>query len=126
MNDLVLYAYALSAMIEMVVLEYVIRQVDFDSLNRKDPEWVRWSRRGTFLAGQVYLVITVVCGWFTVWSPSWFDVGLIWAGIFILSVNIVSLYLRQPPFSGSGYREFEVRYMPTPLRRLISILRRHP
>jgi len=122
MNDLVLYAYAVSAMIEMVILECVIRQVDYDSINRKDPEWVRWSRRGTFLAGQVYLVVTVICAWFEVWRPSWFVVGLIWAGILILGVNIVSLYLRQPPFNG-GYRHVIVQSL-IPLRRLTAIFRR--
>lgn len=120
MNDLVFYVYAVSVMVEMIVLECVIRQVDHDWLNNKDPEWVKWARRSTFLAGQVYLVITVVCAWFSVWSL-WLVVGLVWAGTFILGVNIVSLYLRGPTITG-GYRAF-VGYVVVPLRRVMGVFR---
>jgi hypothetical protein len=123
MDDLVLYMYAISAMIEMVMLEFVIRQVDF-SIVRRDRDWVSWARRGAFLVGQVYLFLTVVRAWFLFWQPSWEVVGLIWAGILILSVNIVSLY-HQTPFNGNGYRHFVTQSI-APLRRMVEIFRRRP
>jgi len=106
MNNFVFYVYAFSVMVEMIVLESVIRQVDFDWLNNRDPEWVRWARRSTFLAGQIYLVITVIRAWFGFWVPTWDSIGLIWAGIFILSVNVISLHLRLPPKISGGYKTF--------------------
>lgn len=110
MNDLVFYVYAFSVMAEMIMLEIVIRQVDF-SIVRRDQNWVSWGRRGAFLAGQIYLVVTVVRAWFLFWQPSWEAVGLIWAGNLILSMNVISLY-HQTPRSAGGYRRSFIRSLP--------------
>ncbi len=121
MNNIVFYVYSISAMIEMVILECVIRQVDYDWLNNKDKEWVRWARRSTFLAGQGYLLVTIIRGWFLFWVPVWDDIGLLWAGILILGVNVISLNHRQPPLKQDGYRP---NMIISPIRQLKIMLRR--
>jgi hypothetical protein len=108
-------------MIQMVILECVIRQVDYDWLNNRDREWVRWARRSTFLAGQGYLFITVVLAIYDVWQPSLVVVGLIWAGIFILGVNVISLNHRQPPLKEDGYRRV---INQLPIRNLMTMFRK--
>jgi hypothetical protein len=122
MNDLVLYVYAVSAGIEMVVLEFVIRQVDF-SIVRRDLGWVSWARRGAFAIGQLYLFFTAVRALLSFWQPSWDVVGLIWAGILILSVNIVSLYYQTPNDNGNGYWSHVAQSM-VPIRWLSARFRR--
>jgi hypothetical protein len=123
MNDVVTYVYAISAGIEMVVLEFVIRQVDF-SIVRRDRDWVSWARRGVFFIGQAYLFLTAVRALLSFWQPSWDVVGLIWAGILILSVNIVSLYHQTPlNGNGSGYWSHVAQSM-IPIRWLSARFRR--
>jgi hypothetical protein len=122
MNDLVVfYVYAISAMVEMVILECVIRQVDYDWLNNRDKEWVRWARRSTFLAGQGYLLITIILAAYEIWQPNLIVAGLIWAGILILGVNVISLNHRKPPLKEDGYHRFTTFI---PLKHLMTVFRK--
>ena len=103
MNSLTAAAYDILAIIEIGILEYVIRQVDNDRINNLDPHWVRWARRGSFTGAELFLCATIYCqGW--LWEPSLFDVGLIGFGDLILAVNVISLHLRSPPSKGHGYQ----------------------
>jgi hypothetical protein len=102
MNSLISAAYDILAIIEIGILEYVIRQVDNDRINNLDPHWVRWARRGSFTGAELFLCATIYFqNW--LWEPSLFDVGLIGFGDLILAVNVISLHLRSPPNSGNGY-----------------------
>jgi hypothetical protein len=103
MNDLAAVAYDIIAIVEIGILEYVIRQVDLDRLNNLDPPSVRWARRGTFTGSELFLCFSMYsAGW--LWQPSWMVVGLNACGALILAVNIISLHLRSPPRHQSGYR----------------------
>ena len=102
-NDPVALVYDLIAMLEIGILEYVIRQVDLDRLNQLDPWAVRWARRVTFTGAELVLCLSMYSiGW--LWEPSWMVVGLNGCGALILAVNIISLHLRAPPRNQSGYR----------------------
>lgn len=99
MNDLMTTVYDVIAILEIGILEYVIRQVDHDRINNLDPPWVRWARRITFSSGELFLCFTIYCQeW--LWQPSLIDIGLIMAGTLILAVNVISLHLRTPPSGG--------------------------
>ena len=116
--------YITLALLEIGILEYVIRQVDFDRINNLDPAWVRWARRMTFSGGELFLCFTMYAiGW--LWDPTWFDVGLLAAGCLILAVNIVSLHLRAPPSPGHGYRtHMAYTWLRGPINSLNRITRR--
>ena len=103
MNDVVSLVYDLIAMLEIGILEYVIRQVDLDRINQLDPPAVRWARRVTFTGAELVLCLSMYSiGW--LWEPSWMVVGLNGCGALILGVNIISLHLRAPPRNQRGYR----------------------
>ena len=97
MTDPHVIAYGIVAMACMVVLEVVIRQVESDELNQRDPLYVSTARRLTFLTAQAFLFVTAFAGALGLWQPSWVDVGLVLISVLILAVNIVSLHLRSPP-----------------------------
>ncbi len=122
MND-VAAVYDIVALIEIGILEYVIRQVDFDRINNLDPVWVRWARRCTFTGGELFLCFTMYSiGW--LWEPTWIDVGLLSAGCLILAVNIISLHLRAPR-NPTGYRSHaSATWWRGPIESLHRITRR--
>lgn len=108
MTDLATRLYDIAAILEILILAFVISQVDRDRINNLDPRWVRLARKTSFLGAQLFLGATMYCqSW--LWQPCWFDFGLIAFGDLILGVNIISLYLRSPPRSGHKYHPPMVR-----------------
>lgn len=113
MNDLetsVVAVYIIMATASACGLAYMLRQALNDPhLSRVDPPVIRTSRKVVFGVGAYFLLLTAYCRDYWLVHPSLVAVGLVVIGfmlslILILTVNIVSLKLRQPPLDGAKIR----------------------
>lgn len=87
-------AYVAVALVGIGVTIFVMQLTERDRVNRLDSPFVCWLRRGAFTGINVALCYSL---WCEEWRPSAPVLGLVSAGVLVLIVNAIALWLRNPP-----------------------------
>lgn len=92
MTESWLIAYDVTALIGIGSALYVMQKTEHDRINKVAPDWLQWSRRGSFITMVLLLCNSIIS------DASWISLVLIvWSGIMALLINGVALALRVPP-----------------------------
>ncbi len=129
MSDLAIMAIAafnITAFVVATLLMFVITQATKDlHLKKNDSIAVKSSRKTSFYSAAAYLILSVIFQDYWLIHPSVVATGFVVTGFiagagWVLAVSLVSMKSRAPS-EGNGAPQ----PVPTPLRRMFAILRRH-
>jgi hypothetical protein len=107
-------AYDMVAMLGIVMCIYIMQKVEFDPINRIDPQILQWLRRLAFT-----IVALTLC--YSIYTHNWriSTISLVSAGVGNLIINALALYMRQPP---SGRLKTHTQHRTwNPVRWVISL-----
>lgn len=109
------FLYNVVALAGVFIIIYVMQQVEHDRVGRIDPPFVHQFRRFAFTVTALALCYSVVDDG---WHRSLPVFLIVAAGVLNLAVNAVSLYMRNPPSSGS-FQRHRTSYMSKLIRHYI-------